>query len=94
MVYGDLEDDELLEQIPWQSARCIVCTIPNYEHNTQLIRNLRKHKFEGRIYLTATTEKDLEQLSTCGADGVLYPHKMAAYNFYNAILKGLLNKPE
>ncbi|HSI90066.1 MAG TPA: cation:proton antiporter, partial [Adhaeribacter sp.] len=31
IIYGDLEDPEILEQIPYQSARCIVSTVPDPE---------------------------------------------------------------
>lgn len=91
VIYGDMEDVELLEYIPWNQASCIVSTIPDPQHSRHLIQNLRKSGYSGKIYLTAMVEKDIELLSKCEADEVLLPHQMAAQNFYNNYLKGLVS---
>lgn len=91
VIYGDMEDVELLEYIPWSQASCIVSTIPDPQHSRHLIQNLRKSGYSGKIYLTAMVEKDIELLSKCEADEVLLPHQMAAQNFYNNYLKGLVS---
>lgn len=91
VIYGDMEDVELLEYIPWNQASCIVSTIPDPQHARHLIQNLRKSGYSGKIYLTAMVEKDIELLSKCEADEVLLPHQMAAQNFYNNYLKGLVS---
>jgi voltage-gated potassium channel Kch len=91
VIYGDMEDVELLEYIPWTQASCIVSTIPDPLHSRHLIQNLRKSGYSGKIYLTAMVEKDIALLSKCEADEVLLPHQMAAQNFYDNYLKGLVS---
>ncbi len=90
IVYGDLEDPELLEHVPFQNAKIIVSTIPGFEHSQQFIKALKRKNYQGQIYLSAQTENDFRQLSACGATEVLRPHQMAANNFFNHYLKNML----
>jgi Kef-type K+ transport system membrane component KefB len=87
VVYGDLEDQELLENLPLEAARYIISTIPDADHSRHLIRNLRNRGYQGKIFLTALVDKDYGLLNQCGADEVLLPHQMAAENFYNNYLR-------
>jgi len=89
VIYGDIEDPELLEHLPLQHAKCIISTVPSAEASMQLVRGLRRLGFEGRIFLTANTHAEAEVLADCNADEVLLPHKMAASNFYNAFVEGM-----
>ncbi len=90
IIYGDVEDPELMERLPIKDVKCIISTIPDLDHSRHLIRTLRKGRYKGRIFLTAQGEKDHELLNTCGADRVLIPQRMAAENFYNEWLKRLI----
>src|SRR5690606_4496394 len=74
VFYGDIEDPDILEHIPYQKARCVVSTIPERDYSMQLIKSLRENDFKGKIFLTAMNEKDLELLSDCNADSILMPH--------------------
>ncbi len=94
IAYGDMGDPEILDQIPWQEARCIVSTIHDRDASVQLIQALRKQQYEGRIFLTALNAREFEMLSNCQADEVLMPQQMAATNFYNAYLKDILNNDQ
>jgi Kef-type K+ transport system membrane component KefB len=87
IIYGDLEDPDILELIPYQESKIIISNIADYRTSKQLIDNLRKHGYTGKVYLTAITENELELLKDCGAEDVLMPQKMAAINFYNDYLK-------
>ncbi|MBW6501694.1 MAG: cation:proton antiporter [Bacteroidales bacterium] len=91
IVYGDIEDPDLLEQLPVKNVKCIISTIPDLDHSRHLIRTLRKGRYRGKTYLTAQNERDFELLDTCGADRVLIPQQMAAVNFYNEYLQGLIS---
>ncbi len=93
IVYGDLEDPDLVEHLPLARCKAIVNTVPNFEHSKQFVHALKKRNFEGKIYLTASNEADYGKLSGCNADGVLMPHKMAATNFYNYYLKKAIDLP-
>lgn len=91
IIYGDMEDPELLERIPFREASCIISTVPNVDQSRQLVESLRRANYQGKIFLTAIHEKDYEYLNTCGADQVLIPQKMAATEFYNNILSQLIH---
>ncbi len=92
IIYGDIEDPELLDQIPFRETKCIVSTVKEAESSKQLIKSLRRENYEGKIFLTAINETDYEFLKDFGADQVLLPHQMAATNFYNSYLLDLLTE--
>lgn len=86
IIYGDIEDPELLERIPFENVKSVISTVSNVDHSMYLIKTLNRTGFKGRIYLTAIHEKDYEDLTQLGAHRVLLPHQMAAENFYNSFL--------
>jgi Kef-type K+ transport system membrane component KefB len=86
VIYGDLGDPGLLEHLPLDSVNCILSTVPNAEVSMDIVKSLRRFGYEGRIFLTASSEAEQEALNRCGADEVLLPHTMAASNFYNAFI--------
>ncbi len=90
MVYGDIEDPELLEHIPFQDTKLIISTVPDYRLSQQLIKALKRENYTGKIYLTALNDAEYQMLSFIGAEQVLKPHQMAATNFYNSYLKEIL----
>ncbi len=92
IVYGDMEDPELLEQVNFSSSKFVVSTVPDFIHSRQLVKSLKRENYRGKIFLTAITMKDFEQLNTCGAEEVLMPQQMAAINFYNDYLKPTFNE--
>jgi Kef-type K+ transport system membrane component KefB len=92
VIYGDMDDTEILDRIPFENTRCVISTIPYQEPSIQLIKSLKSKGYRGKIFLTAMNEKDHELLNSCGADEILLPHQMAATNFYNSFLSGLFEK--
>lgn len=89
IVYGDIEDPDIVEVIPYSKLSYIVSTIPNAEQSMSLIKTLRSKGYKGKIFLTAMEKKDYKMLEACGADEILQPPKMAAENFYNYFLKNI-----
>lgn len=87
IVYGDMEDPDLLEQVNFKSSKFVVSTVPDFTHSRHLVQALKRDNYQGKTYLTALTTKDYELLNTCGAEEVLMPQQMAAMNFYNDYLK-------
>lgn len=87
IIYGDLEDPDVLELIPYKNSKIIISNIVNYHISKQLISNLKKQNYKGKVYLTAQNEQEYELLKECGAQEILMPQKMAAVNFYNEYLK-------
>jgi voltage-gated potassium channel Kch len=92
ITYGDMEDPEILEQIPFSTSKCVISTVAEVEPSRHLIKMLRSNQYKGKVYLSALKEKELDLLQECGADKVLIPHHMAATNFYNAYLKKVFDE--
>jgi Kef-type K+ transport system membrane component KefB len=90
IVYGDIEDPELLGHIPFQDTKLIISTVPDYRLSKQLTKALKRENYTGKIYLTALNDKEYQSLSFTGAEQVLRPQQMAATNFYNSYVKEML----
>ncbi|MEX0595690.1 MAG: cation:proton antiporter, partial [Candidatus Paceibacterota bacterium] len=91
IFYGDIDDPELLEYVPFQESRIIVCTIPDVSLAKQFVKELKRKEYKGKIYITALTDKDYQELLGFDIENVLRLHHMAASNFYNTSLKNVLN---
>lgn len=88
ILYGDMEDPDLLEQIPHTNDSLIISTVANNEHSMQLMKILERNQFKGRVFVTASTGIEYERLLEHGLDveSILRPHQMAAENFYQTFL--------
>ncbi len=86
IVYGDMEDPELLEQIPFATSSYIISTIPDFMHSKKLMEALDKEDYKGKIFLTAKTEEEAKYLEQYNVEQVLIPQQMAAINFFNTYL--------
>lgn len=91
VMYGDIEDTELLEQLPLAGTKVIISTIPDKHYSKQLVKQLRLRGYEGKIFLTAIQDADYYELLQCQADKVLMPYSMAAENFYNSVISKILS---
>ncbi len=89
IIYGDIEDADLLEYIPFDNVKCVVVTIPYMEQALYLLKSLRKQKFDGKIFMIAQSDKNAQVLAECNIDAVLLVHQMAAENFYSSYLQDL-----
>jgi Kef-type K+ transport system membrane component KefB len=89
--YGDIDDPELLEYVPYQNSKIIVSTIPDVSLSQQFIKELQRKDYKGNVYIIASTDKDFQALSKINIENILRPHFMAATNFYNTILKEKLH---
>lgn len=87
IVYGDAEDPELLSQIPYQKAKCIINTITDFETTKQLVKALERENYKGDLILTALTDKRANEFEEFKTSLILKPYNMAARNFYDSYLK-------
>jgi Kef-type K+ transport system membrane component KefB len=90
VYYGDLDDPDLLENIPYEQSKCIISTTTNPDQSMQLIKALKRNNYQGKIYLTSLNRVDYVKLKACGADKVLVPQRMAARMFYEDYLKEII----
>jgi len=91
-IYGDIDDPEFIDQLPFKDSKIVINTISNYEYAQKLINHLKSIDYHGKTYLTAVKETDLKMLNKAEATEVLQPYQMAATNFYNTNLKKIIKK--
>ncbi len=87
IIYGDIEDGDLLEYIPFDNVKYVVVTIPYMEQSLYLLKTLRKKKYDGKVFMIAQSEKNAKVLADCNIDAVLLVHELAAESFYENHLK-------
>ncbi|RDV13580.1 cation:proton antiporter [Pontibacter diazotrophicus] len=78
--YGDLEDPDIFERLPYQNADYVINTVPDVELSQSMIKNLRASGYEGKIIVTATNLKNEFRLRQSEPDDILMPFAMAADN--------------
>ena len=86
MHYGDIEDPDLWDSLPLKHTNCIINTVSDYPHAVSMMKSLKSKGYEGHVYITANRKEDYELMKDIGADQVLWPHQMAASNFYNMFI--------
>src|SRR3989339_632725 len=73
-IYGDAYDQEFLEELPLDKIKIAISTIPSFEINLLLIKNIRLINPESIIIVRAHQIKDALELYQAGASYVLTPH--------------------
>jgi Trk K+ transport system NAD-binding subunit len=87
IIYGDIEDGDLLEYIPFDNVKFVVVTVPYMEQALYLLKTLRRKKYGGKVFMIAQSEKNAKVLADCNIDAVLLVHELAAESFYENYLK-------
>lgn len=78
MLYGDMEDPELLDHLPLKQARWVVSTVRSRDLNLALMENLRTRGFDGNVAFTAADRYETESYEKAGASIVFQPYLDAA----------------
>jgi len=73
-VYGDVDDDALLRDLPLKTLKLAVSTIPDVETNSLLIETIKEQNPNAVVIVRAHTIEDAMELYDIGADYVLTPH--------------------
>lgn len=73
-VYGDINNEEILNRININKAKVIISTVPDFESNLFLIRKIRSENKEAIIIVTARQIQEALELYNKGADYVILPH--------------------
>lgn len=77
VLYGDMADPEMHEQLPLKKARWVISTVRSKDINLALIHNLRKNNYTGKVALTATSSQEAAEFEKAGANLVFRPFKDA-----------------
>ena len=73
-LYGDVEDEELLRELPLEKIELAVSTVPDFDTNFLLIENIRKVNKKAIIIVRAHSIDEALDLYKKGASYVLTPH--------------------
>ncbi len=85
VLYGDMEDPDLLEHLPVAHTRWVLSSVPDREATTTLVELLRAKQFSGKLALTARSPADAKHYQELGADLVLRPFADAAEQAVDAL---------
>ena len=73
-LYGDVDDDALLNELPLKNIKIAVSTIPEIETNELLLKTVKSANPQAIVILRAHTIEDAMELYKHKADYVLTPH--------------------
>ena len=73
MIFGDISDPEVLEQLNLKDAKLIVTTVPDLVDNINLIKFAKEKGYMGPIICASYWLHDAVKLYETGADYVVVP---------------------
>ena len=94
VLYGDMTDPEIQEHLPLNRSRWVISTVRSKEMNLALIQNLHKEKYDGKVALTATNEKEAHEFEDAGAHLVFRPFTDATEQAADALTYAMDFLPE
>ena len=75
--YGDGQESGFLEELPLNSAKWVVSTLPDVESNVAFLNALKERRFRGEVAFVARDDEHGLRLKQAGAPTVLYPMRDA-----------------
>lgn len=84
-LYGDIDDVELLGDLPLDKIQLAVSTVPDFEANILLINEIRRVNKDAIIIVRAHQIKEALELYHWGANYVLTPHFLGGAYIANMI---------
>ena len=78
VLYGDIADLGIYEQLPLARARWIISTVRSKTLNLELVNRLRDRGYRGKLALTATSDAEGETYANLGVHVVFRPFRDAA----------------
>ena len=85
VLYGDMADPEIHEQLPLDKTHWVVSTIRDVELNLSLMQLLKTRKYDGRIAVAAASRHEVELFEKAGVHVVLSPFSDAAEQAVDAL---------
>jgi len=84
-IFGDVEDDELLNELDLEDAEIIISTLPSVEDNFFLIKYIEKipHNKRPIVIVTSDSGRDGLELFNRGADYVILKPYLGAEHIHN-----------
>jgi len=94
VLYGDMADPEMHEQLPLKKARWVISAVRSKEMSLALIHNLKKEGYTGKVALTATNSQEADAFERAGANLVFRPFKDATEQATDALTYAMDFLPE
>ncbi len=94
VLYGDMADPEMHEQLPLKKARWVISAVRSKEMSLALIHNLKKEGYTGKVALTATNSQEAVEFERAGASLVFRPFKDATEQATDALTYAMDFLPE
>ena len=94
VLYGDMADPEMHEQLPLKKARWVISAVRSKEMNLALVRSLKKNGYAGKVALTATSDQEAAEFEDAGANLVFRPFKDATEQAADALTYAMDFLPE
>lgn len=76
--YGDAEDPEFLAELPMDSIRLVISTIPDFSVNHLLVKRIRRVNKRAIILVVGATITEARALYTAGTTFVIMPNYLGA----------------
>ncbi|MBU6388964.1 cation:proton antiporter [Patescibacteria group bacterium] len=84
-VYGDIQDEDILEQLHAERAKMVISTVPHKEETIYLIEEMKKLNSEALVIVTSHFIDDALQYYNLGASYVILPHLLGGEYVANLI---------
>jgi voltage-gated potassium channel Kch len=73
-IYGDAEDSDFLEELPLEKSKLVISTIPDFEINSFMLKQIRKKSEDIIVILLSYDLEEAVKLYEHGATYVVLPH--------------------
>lgn len=77
ILLSDINDPESFTEIPWQKAKVVLSTIPDFDTNLYLLQRIKEINQEIKFLTVANDRLEKEKLQNAGADFVIIPQESA-----------------
>ncbi|MBN2466745.1 MAG: cation:proton antiporter [Deltaproteobacteria bacterium] len=94
VLYGDMGDPEIHEQLPLSKARWVVSTVRSKELNLALVQHLKNRGYGGNVAVTAASQKEADLFQAVGVRVVFRPFIDAAEQAADALTHSMEFLPE
>jgi len=74
--YGDVDDEEFLNELNLAKTKMIVSTIPDFETNLLLIKKIRQTNKKAIVLITSHDIEEATELYNSGATYIIMPHSI------------------
>jgi Kef-type K+ transport system membrane component KefB len=78
VIYGDISDPEILDNIQIDKAKLIISTAADIGANESLLDECKRRKVKAKIIVRALDDAHTKELKNLGADYVISPEKVSA----------------